>query len=48
MNIYPLFILYSLLITIGYNWSLRNVAFYMRAAASFLRGTEDKKPVKAW
>ena len=24
----------------------RNVAFYMRAAASFLRGTEDKKPVK--
>jgi hypothetical protein len=25
----------------------RNVAFYMRAAASFLRGTEDKKPVKA-
>eukprot|EP00435_Cladocopium_sp_Y103_P037689 s1311_g10.t1 len=24
----------------------KNVAFYMRAAASFLRGTEDKKPVK--
>lgn len=24
----------------------KNAAFYMRAAASFLRGTEDKKPVK--
>ncbi|CAE7780145.1 SMD1B [Symbiodinium sp. CCMP2592] len=24
----------------------KNVAFYMRAAASFLRGTEDKKPVQ--
>ncbi|CAE8698117.1 unnamed protein product, partial [Polarella glacialis] len=24
----------------------KNVGFYMRAAASFLRGTEDKKPVE--